>query len=136
MYRILILLLVSLIAGTGTYAKSNPGKKVGVEFEATSHDFGTVAENKGPVIYTYTFDNTGSSPVAIITVATSCGCTRPEYTRKPVAPGEKGVIKVTFNTEGQRGEVNKDIKVRLRNANGKAERVTLRLNGVVVPHTP
>ncbi len=117
------------------YAAKNPGSKVGVEFAATSFDFGTVSEDKGYVVHEYTFDNTGDGAVAIVSVVASCGCTRPEYTRKSVAQGKTGKIKVTFNTRGQKGEVNKDIKVRLRSADGKSERVTLHLNGVVVPKT-
>ena len=130
-----IFALIALLTAMPAYAAKNPGSKVGVEFAATSFDFGTVSEDKGYVVHEYAFDNTGDGAVAIVSVVASCGCTRPEYTRKPVAQGKTGKIKVTFNTRGQKGEVNKDIKVRLRSADGKSERVTLHLNGVVVPKT-
>ncbi len=32
-------------------------------------------------------------------VRTTCGCTRPEWPEKPVAPGEKGKIGITYNTK-------------------------------------
>ncbi len=114
-------------------AARTPGEKVGLQFPEISYDFGTVNAEEGYVVHEYTYDNVGDGPVAIISAIASCGCTRPEYTRKPVAPGKSGKVKVTFNLAGQKGEINKDIKLRLRAANGKSEQVTLRLSGVVVP---
>lgn len=121
-----------MVAVTAT-AKT-PGEKVGVEFPELSYDFGTVngGEDKY-VVHEFTFNNTGDGAVAVISATASCGCTRPEYTRKPVAPGKTGKVKVNFNTAGQKGEINKDIKIRLRAANGKSERVTLQISGVVIP---
>ncbi len=50
-------------------------------------------------------------------------------------PGQTGTIKVTFLPEGQRGEINKVVKLRLRNSEGRSEQVSLRLQGVVVPQS-
>lgn len=105
-----------------------------LKFEETTYDFGTIKESDQPVVHEYEFVNTADEPVAVLSVSTECGCTHPEYPVKPLAPGEKGKIKVTFTPAGQGGEVNKDIKVRYRGAKAPAsKRLTLRLRGTVAP---
>lgn len=134
MKRILIILAIAVFAAVLTVgAKNRPGDKVGLEFQELTYDFGSVKADAGNVVHEFTFNNTGDGAVAVISALASCGCTRPEYTRRPVAPGDTGKIKVTLNISGQRGEINKDVKLRLRAANGKSEQVTLRLCGVVLP---
>ena len=103
-----------------------------LDFKGTSYDFGTVKESSAPVVHEYEFINTSDQPVAVLSVSTGCGCTRPEYPVKPLAPGEKSVIKITFMPEGQSGEINKNIQVRYRGAKASSsKRITLRLKGVV-----
>ncbi len=113
-------------------AARNPGSKVGVSFNRTEADFGTVASGD-PVRLEYVMTNNSSGAVAILSARASCGCTEPEYPRKPVMPGESAVIKVSFNTVGQRGEIDKEVTLRLKNAANKSEKVQLRIAGVVVP---
>ena len=60
----------------------------------------------------------------------SCGCTRPEYPTKPIKPGKKGKVKVTYNPAGRPGEFRKTIKVR---TNGKPKKITLSIDGCVIP---
>ena len=43
--------------------------------------------------------NTGNSPLVIIDVATSCGCTSTEYNREPVQPGESVELKVRYKAD-------------------------------------
>ena len=45
--------------------------------------------------------NTGSNPLAIIMVETSCGCTVPEWDKQPVAVGKTTEIKVKITPEKQ-----------------------------------
>lgn len=44
------------------------------------------------------FTNTGDAPLIISRVKSSCGCTVAEKPDKPVMPGQKGRIKVHYNT--------------------------------------
>lgn len=128
-FAAIICLLVAVTAG----ARTNPGEKVGVTFDKIVYDFGTVKESGANVKHEFVMTVTGDSPVAILQAHASCGCTKPSYDRKPVRPGEKGIIKVSFVPKGQKGEVNKDIRLKLKSGNGKSETVTLRLTGVVTP---
>lgn len=105
-----------------------------LEFAEEIYNFGTVTESSKPVVHEYEFTNTADEPVAVMSVSAACGCTQPEYPVKPLMPGEKGIIKVTFNPEGQKGEVDKEILVRYRGAKARsANRIALRLRGSVIP---
>ena len=99
-------------------------------FEVRSHDFGTIQEAKGPVSCTFEFTNTGDKPLLIIEATASCGCTRPEYPTKPIKPGHKGKIKVTYSPIGRPGAFKKTVKVK---TNGKERTTTLRIEGTVIP---
>ena len=88
-----------------------------IKFDQESHNFGTVAEEAGSVSHEFTFTNTGTVPLVITGVRTSCGCTTPNWTKEPVAPGSKGVIKATYSTKGRPGAFSKTITV-TSNADG------------------
>lgn len=62
-------------------------------------DFGDIERGK-KVSHVFKFKNTGNAPLVIADVATSCGCTMPEYPRHPIMPGDEASVKVTFNGEG------------------------------------
>lgn len=127
--RILICAVLALLAVALPSAK-----KGDLEFEVRSYDFGTVTDTHDPIVREYDFVNTSSQPVAVLSVTTGCGCTKPEYPLKPVGPGEKGKIVITFLPKGQRGNINRDINVRYRGAKARSSaRVTLKLKGTVVP---
>ncbi len=129
------IILISLLAilSISAYARKVPGDKVGAKIDNIVYDFGTVRETEPGVTHEFGITNTGTSALAIIWVKPKCGCTAPEYPRKPIKPGENAKIKVTFKPAGQRGEVDKDIRVKLRNGNGKSEELSLRMTGVVIP---
>ena len=99
-------------------------------FKTKSHDFGSIKEAKGPVTCTFEFTNTGDKPLLIINAVASCGCTHPEYPTKPIKPGKKGKIKVTFSPIGRPGAFKKTIKVK---TNGKERTISLHIEGTVIP---
>lgn len=82
-----------------------------LRFARETHDFGRVREAKGAVSHVFKFTNEGAEPVAVDIVVASCGCTTGDYSRRPIAPGESGEIRVTFEPAGFRGEVEKSISV-------------------------
>lgn len=59
---------------------------------------------------TWRFENIGDKPLVLTEVSASCGCTVPEKPEKPIAPGEEGVIKATFNGSGE-GSILKQVHV-------------------------
>ena len=123
MNRILSLLaivLAAILMPAGTLAK---GAKV--TLAEKSFDFGTVKQTDEAIT------NSGDAPLVIISASASCGCTRPTYTPEPIAPGAKGEVKVTFIPAGQKGEINKEVKIRTNATDAK--RLTLRITGTVTP---
>ena len=63
-----------------------------ISFEKDIHDFGKIKEDGGTVEYSFSFTNTGSEPLIITNVRTTCGCTSPTWTQKPVMPDRKSVV--------------------------------------------
>jgi len=98
-----------------------------LEVSADSYDFGTVKEGE-KVEHEFTFTNTGSEPLIISNVQASCGCTTPEYSKNPIAPGEQGLVKVVFNSAGQAGKQHKVITVV---SNAASKHTLLHLRGEV-----
>lgn len=94
------------------------------------HEFGTIKEADGPVTHEFTFQNTGDEPLVIYTCIASCGCTTPEYPKEPIKPGEKSVIKVTYDPANRPGEFVKTVKVK---NNGTTRTVPIKIAGTVVP---
>lgn len=95
-------------------------------FENTTHDYGTVVQASDGTCQ-FVFKNKGKAPIILNDVKASCGCTVPEWTRTPVAPGEKGTIKVTYNTNNV-GAFTKTITV---NSNAVNNPLILVIKGVV-----
>ena len=72
--------------------------------EISEHDFGTISETGGVVSYEFAIKNTGTKPLVITKVTTSCGCTASEWTKEPVASGKQGLVKATFDPKGRKGD--------------------------------
>jgi hypothetical protein len=100
-----------------------------VKFDENSWDFGEIAEDGGAVSHVFTFTNISSSPVVVLDVSASCGCTSPSFSRKPVMPNQKGEITVSFDPINRPGHFSKGVSVRL----STNERVTLKVEGSVNP---
>lgn len=63
-----------------------------------THNFGQI-EWKHPVTVEYTITNTGDKPLVLTNVTTSCACSVADWTKKPIAPGEKGTVSATFDAK-------------------------------------
>lgn len=100
-----------------------------IQFESTTHDFGTVTEDKGDITHEFVFTNTGDKPLVVQRVSASCGCTTSGWTKEPVQPGEKGIVKATYGAKGRVYPFNKTLTVF---ANGDPARVVLTIKGTVV----
>lgn len=83
-------------------ATENSDKQAAIKFDKETHDFGTLLQGE-VVTYSFRFTNTGNMPLIISQVTSSCGCTVGDYPRKPIAPGESGAIKVTYDSAGHHG---------------------------------
>lgn len=78
--------------------------------DSIQQDLGTVKEGQTPEI-SWRFRNTGDQPLVIQNVSATCGCTVAEKPEQPVLPGEEGVIKAKFNSNGRVGPNKKEVVV-------------------------
>ena len=99
-----------------------------IEFKETTHDFGKVSVKGGKVSHEFTFTNAGQGNLVIVDAKADCGCTKPEYSEEPVAPGKSGKIKVTFVPNGS-GQFAKKVTV---TTNGTPRKARLLIRGEVV----
>jgi hypothetical protein len=81
-----------------------------IQFAESVHDFGTINEGL-KVEHVFRFKNTGENPLVLKDARASCGCTVPEYTKDPIAPGEEGELKVIYDSSNKEGEIEKSVTV-------------------------
>ena len=100
-----------------------------VVFDKETHDFGKISATSGKVECSFTFTNKGKTPLVITNVSKSCGCTDPEWSKEPIAPGKQGFIKVTYDPTGNNGPITKHLTVY---SNGNPDIIRLKIQGEVV----
>ncbi len=101
----IIVLTVLAFVGFSTTALAQAKFK----FEAETVDYGEILKGSDGV-REFVFTNVGDEPLIVTQVKSSCGCTVPEKPKDPIAPGEKGVIKVKYDTK-RVGPIRKTITV-------------------------
>ena len=95
-------------------------------FETETIDYGTIAKNENGN-RSFSFKNTGTSPIIITSVKGSCGCTVATKPSKPIMPNETAEIGVKYDTK-RVGAFSKTITV-VSNASEKSK--ILRIKGSV-----
>lgn len=124
---IAIVIALTVMIAVGAEAKK---KQAEIKFAEITHNFGTIPEKGGTVSHTFTFTNTGDANLVIVDAKADCGCTEPQYSEKPIAPGKQGKVKVTYNPLYRPGSFTKVITV---TTNGKQKKVRLKITGTVQP---
>lgn len=123
----LTIILAGLLLITSTIkAQSNAQ----ISTDEPSYNFGTIAEEKGPASHTFIIKNMGTSPLVITRITASCGCTQPEWSKAPIAPGQTGEVLVTYNPKGRPGPFYKTISIF---SNAKKSSYTIGIKGNVTP---
>ena len=100
-----------------------------IKFDTLRHNFGKFSKEDPIVKCTFGFTNTGTAPLIINQAFATCGCTVPQWPNKPIKPGERGEIEVTYNGKGKfPGHFQKTVTVR---TNGVTEVVRLTIEGLM-----
>lgn len=105
-----------------------------MKFEKEEYSFGTIKQGE-KVEYSFEFINNGKEPLIISEAHGSCGCTVPEWPKQPLKKGEKGLIKVTFNSAGKQGMQDKTITI-TSNASDSPKVLHIKGNVEAVTVTP
>lgn len=74
-------------------------------------DLKDVDSGKGKIVVEFSFIVKGEVPIIIHNVEASCGCTKVEWSKKPVMPNERSKIVVYFNTKGEKDHFDKSFIV-------------------------
>ena len=101
-----------------------------LRFDTLTWDFGTVAEAGGRVTHRFGFANRSGRPVVVTDVVATCGCTVPVYSKRPVLPGERSEIAVTFDPMNRPGRFDKVVSVFTSES---GDPIRLRITGRVTP---
>ncbi len=105
MNKIIALLLFTVV---GLSAQAQTPK---MTFKDTvQYDMGTFKQGE-KAVHIFEFTNTGSANLKIDEVRTTCSCTASEWPKQSIAPGQKGSIKVTFDTNDKLGEYAKGVNI-------------------------
>ncbi len=107
MKRIFFIFFVLFVA---LDAKAQVPSKVFIPVERV-HNFGKILEKNGKVSNTFYFRNIGKKPIVIENISIWCGCTTYSYTKAPIKPGGKGIVKVTYNPYNRPGFFSKEIVI-------------------------
>lgn len=118
------LMFCFLFAGITAMAQTEAAADV-LQFKETTYDFGKVPQGK-PVYHYFEIVNTGNKPIKLDNVHASCGCTTPEWSKEPIAPGSTAKIKVGFNAAAE-GVFEKPIMVTYDGS----KTITLKIKGHV-----
>ncbi|HEY4967920.1 MAG TPA: DUF1573 domain-containing protein [Puia sp.] len=84
----------------------------------SNYSFGKIPQGR-PVIHVFTIQNVGKELLLLENVQASCGCTTPEWSREPIAPGAEAPIKVGYNAYAE-GHFNKTVTILYNNGQSKA----------------
>jgi hypothetical protein len=68
------------------------------KFEQEIINYGKIAKGENGE-KTFVFTNIGDKPLIIKDIKSSCGCTVPKKPESPIMPGNKGEIKVSYDTK-------------------------------------
>ena len=127
---LMIMMAVALVSGLAVAKKkSAEGGTPKIEFTEKVWDFGTIKHDR-PAVHEFEFENIGDGNLVIVDATAECGCTRPEWPEKPIAPGKKGKVKVSFNPIGRPGSFEKTVTII---TNGAPKKARIKIRGTVLP---
>ena len=121
-----LLVFITVLIGLTSLAQKGPK----IEFKEETINYGEVEKGKDDGIRVFEFTNTGDEPLLIKNAKSSCGCTVPEWSKDPRAPGAKGQIKVQYNMNP--GPISKTITIESNATNKPDGMVPLRIKGTVI----
>lgn len=119
-----ILLLFLICSASFSFSQN---LKAEFKFEKELINYGKIEKNSdGNSVFEFT--NVGKSPLIIKEIKTSCDCAIPKKPERPIMPGEKGKIIVSYDTS-KIGGFSKQITI-FSNAKKAVKRI--RIKGFVV----
>lgn len=107
----LMVTLTMIMAGSMNGQSKESSKLKPLTFKEKVHDFGSFPKSEGAKQCTFEFKNETDTTVIIYDIKVSCECTKAEWSKKPIKPGEGGTIKVTYTNGGEPHYFDKGLSV-------------------------
>ena len=122
-----LFIAAAFIVSAGAMAQTTKPDDV-AKFNADKHDFGKIKQAV-PATYEFQVTNKSDKPLIIENAHATCGCTTPEWSKEPLAPGKTAKIKVGYNAVNG-GHFDKQVYVKFA---GIDEEKVLGITGEVLP---
>lgn len=128
-----IYLITTLLISTIAFAqdKSSLDPLTKMDYQTTLINYGVV-EKGSDGVREFSFTNAGEHPLKIYNIYSACSCDIVEQPEAPILPGEKGSIKVKYDTM-KVGPIVKTITLVTNVENSTDSLILLNLRGEVVP---
>ena len=104
LFALLTIVFLDVFSQKNANAPTEP-----LSLRESTFDFGKIPQGR-PVTHHFEVTNKGTKPLLIDNVEASCGCTTPEWSQEPIAPGATSRIKVGFNASAE-GRFQKTITI-------------------------
>lgn len=82
--------------GPKSVRKDGTPKRASIQLDSTTAQLGTFPRSASMRTTVFTFTNVGDAPLEFLDMSVSCNCISAVYPDKPVKPGKKGEIVVTY----------------------------------------
>ena len=128
-----IIIVISVIL-IFNYVQDKPVKPPRISLSEEEWDFGLVKPND-KTAHIFMVKNEGDEDLIIERVRTSCGCVKTSISTKRIQPGKSAELKVTFDTTGYDGKVQKDVYIKSNDPQeqGSEKRISLYIE---IEHQP
>ena len=113
--------------GRKTTRKDGSALQSSIQLDSISAHIGTFPKSASTRTTVFTFTNVGDAPLEFLDHDVSCGCVSAAFPEKPVKPGKKGEIHVTFR--GKNKDAGKIYYKVYAETHGDPRVIILRIHG-------
>jgi len=111
-FSIFGLLAIGKVAACGQQVDTAVVHGAVLHLSETVCDFGDIPRRGGDLRCEIAFTNTGDKPLVVTRLVTSNSCLKATCSRRPVAPGGKGVIRIVYQPlKSEAGAFNRMIRI-------------------------
>ncbi len=115
----LIVILPLIFSQLALTAQDKKGAKL--KYVAEKADLGVLyVDELEPVKMDIEFTNDGDEPLVVSSVRGCCGTRIVDYTKKPILPGEKGMVKVEFRLAPRAHTISRRVSIMSNDSDGLA----------------
>jgi hypothetical protein len=121
---------IVLLILTSSFCFGQIAAKIQFKAQDNTIDYGTTSKSKDNGIRVFEFTNTGTAPLIITNVLSTCSCIVATKPITPIMPGKTGKIEVQYSMIP--GPIRKTITVESNATNYEAGRIALKIKGDII----